>query len=285
MKLPMPSFVKVTVERLNEVGFAKTRRAVAALSLSFFVTLYLFLSFNAPPGWGPAFLALSACYLIAFIGVAAEWFWGSWFAAGLGWSGLMVAGLSLFLVGWAPPLVIYGSLHGLIVLLLAGRRVAALYEMQDGWREKLGMDEHGVARLRKTVTRSAASLPSLILWAFGPKDPGQGMAHALFLIGFAGLGMVGLGALLRLRTWGAVATLVSALGLLAHGAVHCAPELQGWSLSSVPDFFRLAFHSTWGVYPGLVAFPTVLGTLLPGALLLVALTALARPTLAFLRRS
>jgi len=285
MKLPMPSFVKVTVERLNEVGFAKTRRAVAALSLSFFVTLYLFLSFNAPPGWGPAFLALSACYLVAFIGVAAEWFWGSWFAAGLGWSGLMVAGLSLFLVGWAPPLVIYGSLHGLIVLLLAGRRVAALYEMQDGWREKLGMDEHGVARLRKTVTRSAASLPSLILWAFGPKDPGQGMVHALFLVGFAGLGVIGLGALLRLRTWGAVATLVSAVGLLAHGIVHCAPELEGSGFSSLPDFIGVAFHSTWGVYPGLVAFPTVLGTLLPGALLLVALTALARPTLAFLRRS
>jgi len=284
MKLPMPPFVKVMVERLNELGFAKTRRAVAALSLSFFVTLYLFLSFNAPPGWGPAFLALSACYLVAFIGVAAEWFWGSWFAAGLGWSGLMVAGLSLFLVGWAPPLVIYGALHGLIVLLLAGRRVAALYEMQDGWRQKLGMDEHGVARLRKTVTRSAASLPSLILWAFGPKDPGQGMAHALFLVGIAGLGVVGLGALLRLRTWGAVATLVSAVGLLAHGVVHCAPELEGASYSSLPDFFRVAFQPTWGVYPGLVAFPTVLGTLLPGALLLIALTTLARPALAFLRR-
>jgi len=33
-----------------------------------------------------------------------------------------------------------------------------------------------------------------------------------------------------------------------------------------------------------VVLPTVLGTLLPGALLLVALTTLARPALAFLRR-
>jgi len=110
------------------------------------------------------------------------------------------------------------------------------------------------------------------------------MGHALLLVGLAGLGVVGLGALLRLRTWGAVAALVSAVGLLAHGIVHCAPELEGSSFSSLPDFIGVAFHSTWGVYPGLVAFPTVLGTLLPGALLLIALTALARPALAFLRR-
>lgn len=280
----MPPFMKALVERLNDIGYAKTRRALAALSLSFFVTVYLFLSFNAPPGWGTAFLALSGCYLIAFIGVVAEWFWGSWFAGGLGWSGMMVAGLSLFLIGWAPPLVIYGALHGLIVLFLAGKRVAALYEMQEGWREKLGMDEHGVSRLRKTVTRSAASLPSLILWAFGPKDPGQGMAHAMLLVGIAGLGIVGLGGLLRLRTWGAVATLVSAVALIVHGAVHCLPELQGPEVGTLPDIVRVAFHTTWGVEAGLVALPTLLGTLMPGALLLVGLTTLARPALAFLRR-
>ena len=287
MKLPMPSSVKVMVERLDDFGFAKTRRAVAALALSFFVTLYLILSFNAPPGWAPAFLALSACYLVAFIGVGAEWFWGRWFAAGLGWSGMMVAGLSLFLIGWAPPLVIYGALHGLVVLLLAGRRVTALYELQEGWREKLGMDEHGVARLRKTITRAAASLPSLVLWALGPKDPGQGMLHAMFLVGFSLLGIAGLVGLLRMRTWGAVAALASAVALLAHGALHCAPELNGavgYAGSSLPSIFTVLFQSVWGVYPGLVAMPTALGTLMPGALLLISLSALCRPALAFVRR-
>jgi hypothetical protein len=284
LPIPVPPSVKAMIDRLDDFGFEKTRRSVAALSLSFFVTLYLMLSFNAPPGWGPAFVALSVCYVVAFIGVAAEWFWGRWFASGLGWSGLMVAGLSLVLIGWAPPLVIYGALHGLIVLLLAGKRVTALYEMQEGWRQKLGMDEHGVARLRKTVTRAAASLPSLILWAFGPKDPGQGMVHAIFLAAVSGLGLVGLAGLIRLRTWGAVAALASAVGLLVHGALHCAPELtDGMSSGSLP-LFGVAFQRLWGVYPGLVALPTVLGTLLPGAVLLASLTALARPALAFIRR-
>jgi hypothetical protein len=270
LPIPVPPSVKAMMDRLDDFGFEKTRRAVAALSLSFFITLYLMLSFNAPPGWGPAFLALSACYLVAFIGVVAEWFWGRWFASGLGWSGVMVAGLSLVLIGWAPPLVIYGALHGLIVLLLAGKRVVALYEMQEGWRQKLGMDEHGVARLRKTVTRAAASLPSLILWAFGPKDPGQGMVHALFLVTVSGLGLLGLAGLIRLRTWGAVAALASAVALLAHGFVHSGSELHG-----------ALGHC--GLLPSL-AVPAALGTLLPGVVLLASLTALAGPALAFIRR-
>ena len=55
------------LKRLDEVGFEKTRRALAALALSFFISIYLILSLNAPPGWGPAFLALSACYVVAFL--------------------------------------------------------------------------------------------------------------------------------------------------------------------------------------------------------------------------
>jgi hypothetical protein len=275
------------VAQASELGFAKTRRAVAALSLSFFVTLYLILSLNAPPGWGPAFLALSVCYLLAFIGVVAEWFWGRWFATGLGWSGLMVAALSLVLVGWAPPLVIYGALHGLIVVLLLGKRVSALYEMQEGWRQRLGMDEFGVARLRKTVTRAAASRPSLLLWALAPKDPGQGLAHAGFLVAAAVLGVVGLGGLLRLRTWGVLAVATSAVALVAHGALHCAPELDlavSATHGDLPTLFSVSFQSVWGLYPGMVALPTMLSTLVPGLLLLASLTPVARPLLAFVRR-
>src|SRR5216110_1497287 len=101
------------IDRLDDFGFEKTRRSVAALSLSFFVTLYLMLSFNAPPGWWPALMALSACYLVAFIGVAAEWFWGRWFASGLGWSGLMIALVILTQLGWTPVFGIYGGIHAL----------------------------------------------------------------------------------------------------------------------------------------------------------------------------
>ncbi|MBC8131424.1 MAG: hypothetical protein H7X95_00475, partial [Deltaproteobacteria bacterium] len=179
---------------LDDFGFEKTRRAVAALALSFFVSLYLMLSLNAPEGWGPAFLALAVCYMVAFLAVAAEWFWGRWFAAGLGWSGLMVAAMSTVMLGWMWPLIVYGGLHALVVALLLGKRMTALYDLQEGWRQRFAMDEFGVARLRKTVTRSAASLPSMILWALGPKDPGQGMFHAVFLIAAVGLGISGLAA-------------------------------------------------------------------------------------------
>src|SRR5258708_5433150 len=73
------------LQRLNDIGFERTRRAVAALSLSLFVFLYLLISLNPPSEeWRLAFLAMSACYGVAFMGVAAEWFWGRWFAAGLG---------------------------------------------------------------------------------------------------------------------------------------------------------------------------------------------------------
>jgi hypothetical protein len=265
------------LERLQDFGFAKTRRAIAALSLSFFVTLYLLLALNAPAGpeWTPAFLALALCYLVAFVGVVAEWFWGAWFASGLGWSGVMVAVLSTVLVGWNPALTIYGGLHGLVVLLLLGKRVAALYEQQDGWKQRLGMDDYGVARLRKTVTRAAASLPSLVLWALGPKEPGQGMVHATLLIGASLIGIAGLGGLIRLRGWSVIAVAVSAVALIGHGLLHCGASDLAWL--HAPLFARVL-----GLYPAAVVLPAIMGTLVPGVLLASSLLPLARPTLAFL---
>lgn len=268
------------LQRIYDFGFAKTRRAIAALSLSFFVTLYLLLALNAPAGpeWTPAFLALALCYLVAFVGVVAEWFWGAWFASGLGWSGVMVAGLSMLLVGWNPALAIYGGLHGLVVVLLLGKRVAALYEQQDGWKQRLGMDDYGVARLRKTVTRAAASLPSLVLWALGPKEPGQGMLHTTLLIAAAAAGIAGVGGLIRLRGWGIIAVGASAVALIGHGIVHCGASDLAWL--QAPLFARVL-----GLYPAAVVLPAVMGTLVPGLLLAGSLLPLARPTLAYLFRS
>jgi hypothetical protein len=270
---------------LEDFGFEKTRRAVAALTLSFFVSLYLMLSFSAPTGWGGAFLALALCYAVAFLAVTAEWFWGRWFAAGLGWSGVMVAVMSTVMLGWMWPLVIYGGLHGLVVVLLLGRRVAALYDLQEGWRTRFAMDEFGVARLRKTVTRSAASLPSLILWALAPKDPGQGMLHEAFLLLTVGAGVFGVAAVIRVRAWGLLALAVSAVSLLVHGALHVFPEVGTASTGDLPAILGVAFQPVWGVYPGLVALVTMFGTLWPAALLVAALAPFASSTLRFLRRS
>jgi MFS family permease len=212
MAFKVPSELSALSSKLGRLGLEGPRRAVSALSLSFFAVLYLFLSLNAPEGWGRAFAALSLCYLVAFFSVVAGWFWGRWFATGLGWSGLMVAGISLVMIGWAPALAIYGALHALIVLPLSGKSMAAQYDLQEGWRQKYRMDELGVARLRKTITRSAASLPSLILWALGPKE-GQGM---LFSLAALGLTIVGLSGVVRLRTWGWLA--VAGATVMAFGS-------------------------------------------------------------------
>lgn len=210
MPFKLPSGLSAVQSKLGALGFEGPRRAAAALALSIFVVLYLFLAFNAPPGWGPAFAALGLCYLVAFFSVVSGWFWGRWFATGLGWSGLMVAGISLVMVGWAPALAVYGALHALVVLPLSGKSMAAQYDLQAGWRERYKMDELGVARLRKTITRSAASLPSLILWALGPKE-GQGMWLSLAALGLA---IVGLRGVVRLRTWGWLAVAGSAVAVV-----------------------------------------------------------------------
>src|SRR4029079_16930253 len=105
-------------------------------------------------------------------------FWGRWFAAGIGWAGVMVTLFSLMVVGWAPGVALYGALHGIGVVALGGKKMAARYDMQEAWRQRYSMDDYGVARLRRTVTRAAAALPSVILGALGPKEPGQSLLLA-----------------------------------------------------------------------------------------------------------
>jgi len=190
---------------------------VAALVACFFALLYSVVALNLGGEWQPAMFALGACYLTAFIAVVAPWFWGRWFAAGLGWSGALVGAVGLFMMGWSWPLAIYAGLHGLLVLALAGRSMGQDYEQQAAWRERFKMDELGVARLGKTVTRSAASLPSLVLWALGPKEPGQALVLG---VGLTTVLVAGLGfrALLRLRTWGVFA--VAGALLVAAGVGH-----------------------------------------------------------------
>jgi hypothetical protein len=188
--------------RLNEFGFERTRRALAALSLSLFISLYLAISLNAPNGLGPVFAGLAFCYGVAFCGVVAEWFWGRWFATGLGWSGIMLGMVALLQLGWTPIFAIYLGLHGLIVLALMGGKMAARYDLQEAWRTRYQMDDLGVARLRKTVTRAAASLPSLIVWALGPREGGMAFGAAVAALVLAGLGLRGV---VRMRSWGILA--------------------------------------------------------------------------------
>jgi hypothetical protein len=217
MQLKMPQAVAGLSAQLGQIGFERTRRALAALFLSVFVTLYLIVSLNAPEGFARVFVALAVCYGTAFLAVAAEWVWGRWFATGLAWSGVMISVAGLVADGWTPVLAIFGALHLLVIVALMGNKMAVRYDLQEAWRAKYKMDDFGVARLQKTITRSAASLPSLIIWALAPKEEGMALAALL-------LATVGVWGLVRMRSWavlslGAAGVLVAALGHLGKFAI------------------------------------------------------------------
>jgi hypothetical protein len=201
MPMQLPPGLAALSARLNQFGFERTRRALAALALSAFITLYFLVAMNPdlPEGLGRVFLALSVCYGVAFMGVVAEWFWGRWFATGLAWSGIMMAIAVMVLVGWAPALAIFGGLHLLVAVSLMGKKMASRYEMQEAWRARYKIDEYGVARLRKAVTSAAASLPSMIMWVLGPKEEGLAMVGGLAALVLV---VAGLRGLVRLRSWG-----------------------------------------------------------------------------------
>lgn len=185
--------------------------------------MYIFLSAMIDPAWRPAFITLGFCYLLSFFAVGAEWFWGRWFAMGLGWSGFMVGVFSLVNVGPVAPLVIYTLLHGAVVASLNGKKVSALYEGQTAWRERYGLDEYGVSRVGKAVTRTSASLPALVVWALGPKEPESlgilsGTSGPLVGVAF-GLAAIGLYLLLKLRAAGTLALVgAAAFAVVAFGS-------------------------------------------------------------------
>ncbi len=262
-----------------DIGLVKTRRAVAALPLSFFVMLYVMVSMNAPDGWTGALVGLSACYLVAFLAIVAEWFWGRWFASGIAWSGVMVGAISLVMLGWSIPLALYTGLHGLVLVLLMGPKMAALYDLQEAWRAKFRMDEFGVARLRKTVTRAAASLPGMILWALGPKNPDQSLVHGAFALGLGALGVIGLGAILRGRTWGLLALATTALCLTVHAPWHArGTEFLG----AVPFLVEPSFARALGGFPGAVVL-LALSSAVIGVILAAAVAPFAVPLVRALR--
>lgn len=208
------------MERLRAVRLEKERVAVSLLSLSFFVVLFSLAALSSPVAWRLAFLGLALCYVVAFLGLASQWFWARWYTSGLAWSGATLGLVSLVMMGWNPILAAYGGLHALVLCLLAGPHMVTRFEMQAAWRERYAMDEFAVARLRRVVTRAAAALPSLVVWALAPRE-GQGlglvsgMALACVLVGLAGI--------LRLRTWGVLALGVSTI-LTLTGLVSLTPS-------------------------------------------------------------
>lgn len=210
------------------IGFTGERKAVALLCLAFYTAFYALMSLlmaNAPPdypelrAWWLCFAGLSACYGVGFFALGADWFWARWFAVGLGYSGLTMAGWAIVMQRTIEPVMLfYGLTHGLIALLLQGERMKDHFDAQTTWRERLHLDEASVLKVRQSVTRAAASLPTLIMIALAPRESPEG----LLVLGAALVGFVGL---VSLRTYG-VLTLFGAgcasLLLLAHGPVAAA---------------------------------------------------------------
>ena len=182
------------------------RRAVSLFVIGFCTTLFVLVALAQGGPWARVFYALAAAYGIAFFGLAAEWFWGRWYAMGLSASGITIAVLGLVTNGWNPGLAIWGGIHVLIYLPLIGDAMAERYENQRAWRERYGIDEHGAARLKRAVKGAATALPTLIFYTLAPRE---GNDLRLLLVPLLALGLLGL---LRLRFWG-----VLLIGLCAAG--------------------------------------------------------------------
>jgi hypothetical protein len=216
---------------VTQFGLVGERKALSLLCLAAYATLFGLMGVIAMsqiPEWTACFVALAVCYGVGFFAVAANWFWGRWFAVGLGYSGLTMAIMAVVATReLSSAMVIFGVMHALIAICLLGDKMQAVYEARTDWRARWKLDDQGVARVRASVTRAASSLPSLILWVLAPRE-GAEMA----LLAAAGIGLYGL---LRGRSWGVLA--LGATGVAAvTGAVigHIEPLSFGDGGGAIP---------------------------------------------------
>jgi hypothetical protein len=182
------------------------RRAVAALVFAFFFMMYLLNSLMNSGGplskllWG-----LTGTYGLAFFALVAGYFWARWYAVGVGLFGVLISALGLWMSRNDPnvetgQLVLMLGLHSTAVLSLWGEGMSLAYDGKTAWREKFHMDESAVQRLGRSVIRAGASLPMVLAWAFAPRQ--SSMAAGIVVVG---LTVVGLRALVKMRTWGVFA--------------------------------------------------------------------------------
>jgi len=260
MKLP-------GLDRLGSVGYVGERKALALLCLGFYTTMFFLIGLSARtelPEWLPVFIGMTLIYITAFFGVAAEWFWGRWFATGLGYWGCTMAIMAFVTTRTLPaPMVIFGLMHGLISLCLMGEKMAAAFDAKPAWREKWKLDEQGVIRVKRSVTRAASSLPALIMFALAPREGQDAYGHslvdgsALFLVLAGASAFVGL--LATRRTWA-----VMALG--ATGVVTTVMAVHGlhlWSSHSYVDVMFVPHAQQLFQGAGLFAGAALIASSLP----------------------
>jgi hypothetical protein len=197
-------------EQVADIGLVGERKAIALLCLGFYTTLFAINALFAPvPELTPLFAGLALCWGLAFFAVAADWFWGRWFAVGLGNFGWTTAAWLMLKTGFNTPLLVFGAMHAVVSLCLLGNRMADVYEARPDWRTRWQLDDQGVVKVRRAVTWAATSLPVIIMMALGPRGEGESVLV---------LAAIGLFGLLRGRTWGVMA--LTGAGVIA--LVQCA---------------------------------------------------------------
>jgi len=169
------------------------RRAIVLLILGFYVTQFGMTAALGPDELFPAYLGLALCYGLAFVGLAAEWFWARWFAMGVGNFGSIFL-LLTFKIGFEPIIVFFGATHLVIALLLMGDGMAAVYEHSEKTQEKWNFQEESIALMRRAVKSAGSTIPFLILYALAPRGE---LLHLAVLV----LAVGGLYGLFRAKTW------------------------------------------------------------------------------------
>lgn len=197
--------------------FVGERRAISGIVFTFFAILYTVNGWlGAAPPLTPVMYALGGVYGLAAFSVVAGYFWGRWYALGVGLFGVMLFALGLWNQGAEPIILFTGGLHVAAVLSLWGTAMSQSYDGKPGWREKLHMDDSAVQRLGRSVIRAGVSLPIVLIYALAPKQPAE-MALGIAALALTGLGMQ---ALLRLRTWGVLAIAVAGTAFAVVGIDH-----------------------------------------------------------------
>lgn len=185
------------------------RRALALLLLGFYVTQFAMTSWLGPDEMFACYLGLALCYGLAFVGLAAEWFWSRWFAIGVGNFGSLLL-LMLFKTGFDEMIAFFGFTHLAIAVFLLGEGMAARYEHSEVTAERWNFQEESLLLMRRATLSAGSTIPFLILYALAPR-PDAIQITALVA------GAAGLFGLLRGRVWGAMAMGGAGVLALLHG--------------------------------------------------------------------
>jgi hypothetical protein len=235
------------------------RRAISLLLLSLFFWNFVLTALLGPDELFACFTGLSIVYGLAFVGIAAEWFWARWFAIGIGNFGALSL-LTLLQTGLEPTIAVFGVSHLIISLFLGGEGMAARYEHSESTAERWNFQEESLVLLRRAVKSAGMSLPLLILYTLAPKPE---LLHMVALTA----GVAGVAGLLRGRTW----------GLAAMGAAGLIALTDGLGLFGPPTVSYLLLTPSGSVVLWGSAFALLAGTMIAAPL------AFARPVVRYLR--